>query len=73
VNTLDSTDPPGFIGTSSEEFIPLSQSTGFAADLDGLGITNQLVTVPGSLHSIGILDAAMRVQVSEFLHLHLGT
>jgi acetyl esterase/lipase len=73
VNTLDSTDPPVFIGTSSEEFIPLSQSTGFAADLDGLGITNQLVTVPGSLHSIGILDAAMRVQVSEFLHLHLGT
>jgi acetyl esterase/lipase len=73
VNSLDRTDPPVFIGTSSEEFIPLSQSTGFAADMDELGITNQLVTVPGNLHSIGILDAAMRVQVADFLHLHLGT
>jgi acetyl esterase/lipase len=73
VNSLDRTDPPVFIGTSTEEFIPLSQSTGFAADLDELGITNQLVTVPGSLHSIGILDEAMRLQVAEFLHLHLGT
>ncbi|MGY4858340.1 alpha/beta hydrolase [Cryobacterium sp. AP23] len=73
VSSLDSTDPPVFIGTSAEEFIPLSQSTNFAADLDRLGITNQLVTVPGSLHSIGILDAAMRAQVADFLHLHLGT
>jgi acetyl esterase/lipase len=73
VTSLDRTDPPVFIGTSSEEFIPLSQSTGFAADLDKLGVTNQLVTVPGSLHSIGILDEAMRSQVADFLHLHLGT
>jgi acetyl esterase/lipase len=73
VTHLDRTDPPVFIGTSTEDFIPLSQSTGFAADLDELGITNQLVTVPGTLHSIGILDEAMRTQVSDFLHLHLGT
>jgi len=73
VTSLDRTDPPVFIGTSNEEFIPLSQSTGFAADMDKLGITNQLVTVPGSLHSIGILDEAMRVQVADFLHRHLGT
>ena len=73
VNSLDSTDPPVFIGTSSEEFIPVSQSTGFAAHLQKLGITHQIVTVPGSLHSIGILDAPMRAQVADFLHLHLGT
>jgi acetyl esterase/lipase len=73
VTLLDRTDPPVFIGTSTEEFIPLSQSTGFAADMDKLGVTNQLVTVPGSLHSIGILDATMREQVADFLHLHLGT
>jgi acetyl esterase/lipase len=73
VTSLDHTDPPVFIGTSTEEFIPLSQSTGFAADMDKLGVTNQLVTVPGSLHSIGILDATMREQVADFLHLHLGT
>jgi acetyl esterase/lipase len=73
VTHLDSSDPPVFIGASSEDFIPLSQSAGFAADLDELGITNQLVTVAGNLHSIGILDEAMRAQVADFLHLHLGT
>ncbi|WP_104162739.1 alpha/beta hydrolase [Cryobacterium sp. N22] len=71
VRSLDRTDPPVFVGSSTEEFIPLSQSTGFAADLDDLGIVNQLVTVPGSLHSIGILDEAMRGHVSAFLHEHL--
>jgi len=72
VNSLDRSDPPVFIGSSTEEFIPLSQSSGYAADLDDLGIVNQLVTVPGSLHSIGILDAAMRGEVSAFLHAQLG-
>jgi len=71
VRSLDRTDPPVFVGSSTEEFIPLSQSAGFAADLNDLGIVNQLVTVPGSLHSIGILDEAMRGQVSAFLHEHL--
>jgi len=73
VRELDRTDPPVFIGSSTEEFIPLSQSSGFAADLDDLGIVNRLVTVPGSLHSIGILDAAMRDEVSAFLHEHLDS
>ena len=72
VRALDRTDPPTFIGSSTEEFIPLGQSTEFAADLADLGIVTQLVTVPGSLHSIGILDEAMRVQVAAFLHEHLG-
>jgi hypothetical protein len=31
-----------------------------------------LVTVPGTLHSIGILDVAMRAKVGAFLHTHLG-
>lgn len=73
VRSLDRTDPPVFVGSSTEEFIPLSQSTGFAEALNDLGIVNQLVTVPGSLHSIGILDAAMRDAVSAFLHEHLDT
>lgn len=69
---LDRSDPPVFIGTSTDEFIPLSQSSGYAEDLNSLGIRNQLVTVPGSLHSIGILDASMREKVSAFLHAELG-
>ncbi|TFD41223.1 alpha/beta hydrolase [Cryobacterium sp. TMT1-2-1] len=70
---LDPSDPPVFIGAAAEEFIPLAQSIGYASRLDRLGIPNELVTVPGTLHSIGILDAAMRVKVAAFLHRHLGT
>lgn len=73
LSELDRSDPPVFIGAAVEEFIPLAQSTGYAARLDRLGIPNELVTVPGALHSIGILDAAMRVKVAAFLHRHLST
>ncbi len=69
---LDRSDPPEFIGTSSREFIPVSQSTNFAAQLTRLGIRNELVVVPGELHSIGILDAGMRARVAGFLHAELG-
>lgn len=69
---LDRSDPPVFIGTSSREFIPVSQSTNFAAQLTRLGIRNELVVVPGELHSIGILDAGMRARVAGFLHAELG-
>ncbi|WP_105036363.1 alpha/beta hydrolase [Cryobacterium aureum] len=69
---LDRSDPPVFIGTSSDEFIPLSQSTDFAAQLESLGIRTELVVVPGDLHSIGILDAGMRARVAAFLHAELG-
>jgi len=68
---LDPSDPPVFIGASSEEFIPLSQSTEYTARLDQLDIPHELVTVPGTLHSIGILDAAMRTKIAAFLHRHL--
>ncbi|HZJ29565.1 MAG TPA: alpha/beta hydrolase, partial [Solirubrobacterales bacterium] len=69
---LDRSDPPVFIGTAAEEFIPLTQSTKYADRLDRFGIANELVTVPGTLHSIGILDATMRVKVAAFLHRTLG-
>ena len=67
------TDPPVFIGASDEEFIPLAQSTEYAARLAQLGVSHELVTVPGTLHSIGILDSAMRTKISGFLHRHLGS
>ena len=69
---LDRSDPPVFIGTSSDEFIPASQSIEFAAQLGSLGIRHELVVVPGDLHSIGILDEEMRARVAEFLHAELG-
>jgi acetyl esterase len=72
VSKLDPSDPPVFIGAATDEFIPLAQSTGFAADLTRLGIAHELVTVPGTLHSIGILDVTMRAKVAAFLHGALG-
>jgi len=69
---LDRTDPPVFIGQSGKEFIPLAQATRLAANLERLGIEHELVTVPGSVHSIGILDEAMRRRVAAFLHEALG-
>lgn len=69
---LDRTDPPVFIGQSDHEFIPLAQATRFAANLDRLGIEHELVTVPGAVHSIGILDEGMRARVAAFLHGALG-
>lgn len=72
ISELDASDPPVFIGAATEEFIPLAQSTGYAARLNELDIPHQLVTVPGMLHSIGILDEAMRTAVAEFLHEHLA-
>lgn len=73
ITHLDPSDPPVFIGASTGEFIPLAQSTDYAARLTELGVTNELVTVPGALHSIGILDSAMRTKVAGFLHRTLGS
>ncbi|HSP76842.1 MAG TPA: alpha/beta hydrolase [Cryobacterium sp.] len=71
-STLDRSDPPVFLGSSTDEYIPLAQATGYAAALERQGIAHELVTVPGTLHSIGILDAAMRAKVAAFLHTTLG-
>ena len=72
VATVDASDPPFFIGNSSKEFVPLKQATRFAAALEAAGIRHELVTVPGGVHSIGLLDAGMRTQVAAFLHDTLG-
>ncbi|HSP53579.1 MAG TPA: alpha/beta hydrolase [Cryobacterium sp.] len=71
-STLDPSDPPVFLGSSTDEYIPLAQATGYAAALERTGVAHELVTVPGTLHSIGILDAAMREKVSAFLRTTLG-
>ena len=71
-DALDRSDPPVFIGSSEEEYVPLVQSTDYAEDLAELGIDHEIVTVPGARHSIGILDESMRAQVATFLRRHLG-
>lgn len=69
---LDRSDPPVFIVNSEQEFVPLPQAKRFAAGLDRLGIPHELITVAGSAHSIGTLDAPLRVKVAAFLHGALG-
>lgn len=73
ITELDASDPPVFLGATTDEFIPVEQSESYAARLGQLGIRHELVTVPGSLHSIGILDEAMRSAVATFLRAHLGS
>jgi acetyl esterase len=52
--------------------VPLGQSQRFAASLQAAGIPVELAIVPGSEHSIGVLDEALRARVAAFLHSHLG-
>ena len=65
---VDSSDPPFFIGHSLSERIPLSQSSSFVAKLRANGIAVTFVTVEGELHSIDMLDDAMRTRIAAFLH-----
>jgi acetyl esterase len=69
---VDPSDPPVFIGHAENEVVPLGQSTRFATTLAAAGVPVELAVVPGELHSIGILDEALRASVAAFLHAHLG-
>ena len=66
ITLIDDSDPPFFVGHSTDEFIPLAQSEAFVTDLRGAGIDTTYVTVEGSLHSIAMLDDDVRQRVIEF-------
>jgi acetyl esterase len=69
---VDPSDPPFFIGHADQEVVPLGQSQRFAATLGAAGVPVELAIVPGTEHSIGILDEALRARVAAFLHAYLG-
>jgi len=69
---VDPSDPPFFIGHSEQEVVPVGQSTRFANTLSAAGVPVELVVVPGTAHSIGILDEALRARAAAFLHAYLG-
>lgn len=69
---VDASDPPVFLAQSDAEVIPLGQQTAFVAALQAAGVPVESLVVPGSAHSIGILDAPMRARVAAFLHAALG-
>jgi acetyl esterase/lipase len=73
VYDVDSSDPPTFIGGSTDEFVPEQQDEAFAAALQKAGVPHELHIVPGHWHSIATLDAPMRADVASFLHKYLDS
>ena len=63
---IDETDPPFFVGHSTNELIPLEQSEAFVAKLRDNGIATEFVTVEGPLHSIAMLDGDLRERIADF-------
>jgi acetyl esterase/lipase len=68
---IDSTDPPFFVSNSTDELIPLAQSSRFVTNLRDAGVPTTFVTIAGKNHSIAGLDAAMRTRIAAFLHARL--
>ncbi|MCK8610678.1 alpha/beta hydrolase [Agromyces sp. C10] len=69
---VDPSDPPVLIGHAADEVVPVGQAERFAATLRASAVPVEVALVPGSAHSIGILDAPLRERVAAFLHTHLG-
>jgi acetyl esterase len=68
---VSSNDPPFFVGHSLNERIPLSQAKSFVARMRERGNDVTFVTVQGQLHSIAMLDSAMRQRIADFFHAKL--
>jgi acetyl esterase len=65
------TDPPFFIGQSTDERIPVVQSSALARRLRSVGVQVTFVTVRGHNHSITMLDHELRRRISNFFHAQL--
>jgi acetyl esterase len=68
---VDPTDPPFFIGHSTDELIPLQQSQAFVAKLRAVGDTATFIVVKGEQHSVDMLDTSMRDRLLAFFHAKL--
>ena len=51
ITHVDPTDPPMLIANGSEEVIPFNQAQAMHDTLDGSGVPNELVSVPGRKHA----------------------
>jgi acetyl esterase/lipase len=70
---IDASDPPFFVAHSTAEKIPLAQAEMLVAGLRAAGVSVEFVTVEGTLHSIAMLDAALKQRIVEFFDEHIGT
>lgn len=69
---LDASDPPLFVGHSSDEYVPVQQSTMLADAARAAGVPVTYLEIPGTAHSIGMLTEPshgekVREAVVEFL------
>lgn len=68
---VDPSDPPFFIGHSTDEFIELDHATMLADAVGERGVPVTFVEVAGQAHSIGLLGTSeptpMRAEIVEFL------
>ena len=71
VYAVDPSDPPFFIGHSTDEFTPIGQADALVSALETAGVDSTFVEVTGKLHSLALLDDAMRAQVVKFLRENL--
>ena len=63
---VNRSDPPFFVAQSTNERIPLSQADEFVAALRAAGVKTTYVTRPGNLHSVAMLDGALRERILAF-------
>ncbi|MCU1545495.1 MAG: alpha/beta hydrolase [Homoserinimonas sp.] len=69
--SLDSSDPPFFVGHSKDEYIPIRNAEILVAALTAAGVEVDYTAVPGVMHSIGMLNDPMRASIVRFLREHL--
>lgn len=70
---VNASDPPFFVGHSTDELIPLEQSEAFVSKLRANGISVEFITVKGRLHSIAMLDKSMRDRIATFFTKELAS
>ena len=70
---IDSTDPPFFVAHSTDERIPIAQSSVFVSALRAAGVPVTFVETAGSLHSIAALEDPLRARILQFLSTELTT
>jgi acetyl esterase/lipase len=63
---VDDTDPPFLVVHSTDEMIPLGQARLFVRALRDAGVDTTYVTVAGRLHSIAMIDDALKQRIVDF-------
>ncbi|MFP7834840.1 alpha/beta hydrolase [Marisediminicola sp. LYQ134] len=72
IYSVDPSDPPFFVGHSHDERIPMQQSDALVDALGDAGVATTYVTVPGTMHSIAMLNEEMRDRITEWLRVTLA-